>query len=843
MRRISELLLLAFSMAFCAGAFGLLMASAAYVYVADSLPDVATLKTVQLEAPMRVYSRDGRLMAEFGEKRRIPVVYEQIPEQVVQAFVAAEDDRFFEHIGVDYQGLLRAAYKVLMTGEKSQGGSTITMQVARNYLLTREKTYIRKIREIFIALNMERVLSKPEILELYLNKIFLGHRAYGVASAAEVYYGRTLAQLSLDQAATLAGLPKAPSSDNPVSNPQRAQGRRDYVLRRMAELGFISEQAYVDAREMPVLASLHGPTVAQPAPYLAEMVRAEMLDRYGSAAYDAGYKVTTTVDSRLQGLAVNAVRNAVGAYDRRHGFRGVLDNRCEWQREAAPDAEIAAMLNQYPRVARMELALVREVSEAAAQVEIRARGPAELTLDGVKWAKPYIDEARVGDEPTAVSDVVSVCDVIYVADTEEGLLELAQPPAVQSALVAMDPDDGAVVALVGGYDFSNNKFNRAVQARRQPGSSFKPFVYSAALENGFTAATLVPDSPVVFDDPLLEDTWRPENYSGRFGGPMRLREALVKSRNLVSIRVLREMGLNSALRHFEQFGFDTTRLPRDLSLALGSAAMAPIEMAAAYSVLASGGFRTEPYFIQRVETADGKLLFEAEPLRVCPECTIIHERAAEAVQPTMVQASAVLAPGMPDSDEFACYGEPNYVYDYPQDGLAPRTVSAQNIFLISDMMRDVIRRGTGVRANELGRTDLSGKTGTTNDQRDAWFSGFNADLVATVWVGFDDVSELGPAEVGGVAALPAWKEFMGGALEGVPNHIVPQPYGLVRVKISSESGLLAGRHTPQWMYEVFRNRYVPDVEPEEQALIPYEDFEGEQQPLEAEDEEEEEPLF
>ncbi len=821
----------------------MLMASAAYVYVADSLPDVATLKTIQLEAPMRVYSRDGRLMAEFGEKRRIPVVYGQIPEQVVQAFVAAEDDRYFQHIGVDYQGLLRAAFKVAMTGEKTQGGSTITMQVARNYLLTREKTYIRKIREIFIALNMERVLSKAEILELYLNKIFLGHRAYGVASAAEVYYGRTLAQLSLDQAATLAGLPKAPSSDNPVTSPSRAKSRRDYVLRRMAELGFINEQDYISAREVPVLASLHGPTVAQPAPYLAEMVRAEMLDRFGTAAYDAGYKVTTTADSRLQGLAVNAVRNAVLAYDRRHGFRGVLDHRCEWQREAAPDAEIAATLNQYPRVARMELALVREVNEDSAQLEVRALGPVELTLEGVKWGKPYIDEARVGDEPTAVSDVVSVCDVLYVARTAEGTWELAQPPVAQSALVAMDPDDGAVVALVGGYDFNNNKFNRAVQARRQPGSSFKPFVYSAALDNGFTAATLVPDSPVVFDDPLLEDTWRPENYSGRFAGPMRLREALVKSRNLVSIRVLREMGLNSALRHFEHFGFDTTRLPRDLSLALGSAAMAPMEMAAAYSVLASGGFRTEPYFIQRVETADGELLFEADPLVVCAECTVIHERAADAPQASIVQASARMAPEMPVSDEFACYGEPQYMYKYSQDHLASRTVSPQNIYLISDMMRDVIRRGTGVRANELGRTDLSGKTGTTNDQRDAWFSGFNADLVATVWVGFDDLSELGPAEVGGVAALPAWKEFMGTALEGVPNHIVPQPYDLVRVKISSESGLLASRHTPQWMYEVFRTRNVPDIEPVEQSLIPYEDFEGEQQPVEAEDEEEEEPLF
>ena len=773
----------------------------AYTYVAPGLPDVATLKDVRLEAPMRIYTRDGRLVAEFGEKRRIPVIYEQLPPQMVNAFIAAEDDRFFSHPGVDYQGLVRAAVAYMTTGERRQGGSTITMQVARNFLLTSEKTFLRKVREIFVAIRIEGALTKEEILTLYLNKIFLGQRAFGVGAAAEVYYGKNLGQLRLDEIATLAGLPKAPSTDNPVTSPERALHRRTYVLRRMLELGYIDDASFESANAEPIVASVHGPAIEQEASYVAEMVRADMLQRFGEQAYTAGYRVRTTLDSSLQKAAVTGLRGTLREYDRRHGYRGPVDRRPDWP--ADDPGAWDALLDEYPRVAELDLALVTASADSEAEVYLARYGKATLTLEDSKWARPYIDEGRVGERPSSMTDIIHPGDVVYVSYQDDHW-RLAQAPAVQGAFVALDPHDGAVVALLGGYDFQWSKFNRAVQARRQPGSSFKPFVYSAALEHGFTPATLVPDAPVVFMDPGMEKVWRPENYTREFGGLVRLREALVKSRNLVSIRVLKTVGVPDTIDHLQHFGFTAGQLPHNLSLALGTATLSPLQMASAYTVLANGGYLTEPYFIERIEDAAGQVVYEADPLVVCPECA----PPVETVTSPLLTATQP-QPAEPPPPPPECEPTPNYWSELHTDRIAPATITPQNAYLISDMMRDVIRRGTGVGARDLGRTDLSGKTGTTNDQRDAWFSGFNADLVATAWVGFDDLSPLGNGEVGGRVALPAWKYFMGSALAGLPPHIQPQPWGLVRVKIEPGSGLLAGALDTDWIYELFPVDRVP----------------------------------
>ncbi len=806
--------LLGLSLGCVAAAAGVAAVAAAYLYVAPELPSAEVLRDVQFQVPLRVYSRDGRLLAEFGEKRRTPVSFEEMPERLIQAITAAEDDRFFEHPGVDYQGLLRAVGALLLTGEKGQGGSTITMQVARNFFLTRDKTYGRKVREIFLALRIEREFEKQEILELYLNKILLGHRAYGVGAAAEVYYGKSIAELTLPEIATIAGLPKAPSSDNPITNPDRAKVRRAYVLRRMFELGHITQQEFDTAREAPIAATLHGPTVALDAPYIAEMVRAEMVERFGAdAAYSDGYKVTTTLDSRLQQTAVNALRSALIGYDERHGYRGPTASI------SLPDdvdsTELDEVLRDYTEVAGLHPAVVIDSADTA-RVYIKSLGTAELDGPAVAWAQKYIDDLRVDPAvPEKASDVMSRGDIIYVRVNEEGRWQLGQIPQVQGAMVSVSPEDGAVTALTGGFDYYSSKFNRAVQAQRQPGSAFKPFIFSAALENGFTPATLVNDAPVVFEDSRLEDTWRPENYSQRFYGPTRLREALVRSRNLVSIRVLREIGVPAAIDFLQQLGFERERLPRDLSLALGSIALSPLELATAYSIFANGGYRVTPYFIERIEDTEGNVLFAADAQLACTDCLRVADEEEAFAEPVTDDCSIarpfILA-----------------------EAAAPRVLDEQTAWLIVDMMRDVVRRGTAVKANVLGRTDLAGKTGTTNDYRDAWFSGFNEQLVATVWVGFDQERPLGVSEVGGTAALPAWIEFMRVALQSMDEHLPIAPPGLVRVKISPESGLLARADDQDAIFEVFRLDHVPEREPEQPI-----DFFN----VQTEDGEEEQPLF
>ncbi|MCF6354664.1 MAG: penicillin-binding protein 1A [Candidatus Polarisedimenticolaceae bacterium] len=756
--------------------------AAAYYYLEPELPSVKHLRDVRLQVPLRIFSRDHRLIAEFGEKRRIPLSYGEIPDQMVMAFLAAEDDRFFQHPGVDYKGLLRAAVRLVQSGQRRQGGSTITMQVARNFFLTPEKTYIRKLKEIFLALRIEGELEKQDIFALYLNKIYLGQRAYGVGAAAQVYYGKPVGTLSLPEIAMIAGLPKAPSSNNPLANPKRAVERRNYVLGRMAKLGFIDPAEYSTAMKAPIMASLHVPKPEIEASYFAEMVRADLVERFGNDAYTQGYQVYTTLDSRLQKAANDAVQKALIDYDRRHGFRGITQHLD--LTEATTEQEWDVFLRDKKRLGGLWAGLVTALAERSATVYLGGGKQVTIKWDGLKWARPYINENRRGPAPKVAGEILAAGDLIRLQNrgTElEPEWHLAQIPAVEGALVAVDPNSGALVALVGGFDFYRSKFNRALQAKRQPGSGFKAIIYSAALDEGYTAASLINDAPVVFDDPSLERAWRPKNYSGKFFGPTRLRFALTKSRNLVSIRLLRAIGVDRALEQAEKFGFDPNELPHNLSLALGSGAVTPLQMAMGYSVLANGGYRVKANFIERIEDGQHNIVFKAAPLRVCDDCLLEKGEGAA---------------------DREIEGPPRHV--------APRVISPENHYLMNSMMQDVIKRGTGRKARVLGRNDLAGKTGTSNDQRDAWFNGFHPDLVAIVWVGFDSSQPLGRGEVGGKAALPAWIDFMKVALKDVPEHPLQMPPGMVTVRIDPRTGKRAGADQKEAIFEVFRAANAPE---------------------------------
>ncbi len=770
------------------------------------LPDVEALRDVRLQVPLRVYSQEGRLIAEFGEKRRIPVTIDQVPPALIQAFLAAEDDRFYSHPGVDYQGLLRAGFELLRTGEKRQGGSTITMQVARNFFLSREKTYLRKLNEILLALKIERQLSKAEILELYLNKIYLGQRAYGIGAAAQIFYGKELGELSLAEMATIAGLPKAPSRDNPVTSSNRARERRNYVLGRMHKLGFIDDASLAEARAAQETAALHDLPVEVEAPYVAEMVRQAMIERHGDAAYTDGFNVYTTLRADHQAYANRAVRQALVEYDLRHGYRGPE------LRPAADDS--LPPLATVPTLGGLLPARVTALDESSISVEIKDHGPGLIETDGWQWAQPYLSENRRGSKPASPDEIIAVGDLVRVRLDDEGRWWLAQLPAIEGAMVALRPDDGAVTALVGGFDFRHSKFNRAVQAQRQPGSGFKPVIYSAALEHGFTAASLINDAPVVFDDPSLETTWRPENYSGKFFGPTRLRLALTKSRNLVSIRLLQAIGVDFAVDYAARFGLDTGRLPRNLSLALGSGALTPLEMATVYAILANGGFRVKPYFIDRIEDGTGHLLERSTPDYACRSCPENPDTPAQATGNAAAEATPTTEPPAPDASPEVTHGSGEPTTDTPTTAQtvakpAPRVLEPRNVYLMHSLLGDVVRYGTGRRALQLGRGDLAGKTGTTNDQRDAWFNGFNTTLAASAWVGFDDFSPLGSRETGGRAALPIWLEFMRGALEGVPESSLTEPPGLVRARIDPETGELAAAGQQGAIFELFRSEQRP----------------------------------
>ena len=761
--------------------------AAIHAYLAPQLPSVDALRDLRMQVPLRVFSADGALLAEFGEQRRVPLTLDRVPEQMIQAVLASEDERFYEHPGVDWQGLTRAVVHVLRTGEKGPGGSTITMQVARNFFLGREKTYLRKFNEILLALKIERELPKDQILELYLNKIFLGHRAYGVGAAAQVYYGKPIDELSLAQTAMIAGLPKAPSRFNPVADPERASIRRNYVLGRMRELGYVTQEAYEQALVVPPAARVHLQRAeVESADYVAEMARAWMEQRYGEAAYTSGFRVYTTVRARLQDAAGQGLRDALREYDTRHGYRGAEQNGTP----PASEAELDGLLSDVPVVGGLRPAVVLELAERSARVYAKELGHIEIPWEGMSWARRYVNEDRRGPAPKRAADVLSPGDLVRVLQVDavqdekkdkaagtpvsvSGIWRLTQIPDIEGALVALSPRDGRILALIGGFDFFRSKFNRAVQAERQPGSSFKPFIYSAALEYGFNTASIINDAPVVFDDPSLEAAWRPQNYSGKFFGPTPLREALYKSRNLVSIRLLRAIGIDYAADFVTRFGFQPERLPRNLSLALGSGTATPIEMAAAFAVLANGGYRVEPYLVDRGEVDDGEVIYRVDPLLVCEGCA-----DADPAVPT------------------------------PR---APRVVPAENVWLMHSMLRDTIVRGTATRARALERADVAGKTGTTNDQFDAWFSGFTPDVVATAWVGFDKLGPMGAQETGGRAALPMWIDFMRVALEGVPENLMVQPEGLVSVRIDPRTGQQAQAGDPNAVFEYFHADRTPSV--------------------------------
>ena len=774
-------------------------AGAVYLYVTPKLPSAETLRDVRLQVPLRVLTRDGRIIAEFGEQLRTPLEFDQVPERMIQAFLAGEDDRFYEHPGVDWEGLARATLHLVFTGEKGPGGSTITMQVARNFFLGREKTYTRKLKEILLALKIESEFTKEEILELYVNKIFLGHRAYGVGAAAQVYYGRPISELTLAQLAMIAGLPKAPSTFNPIANPQRAVVRRNYVLRRMHELGYVGKAEHDEAHNAPVTAKIHGLAVEVEAPYVAEMVRAHMEETYGGEAYTAGYKVYTTIDGRLQHAANAALRQGLMEYDTRHGYRGPERRIAQGEDARAPEEAFAGVSVR----GGLLPALVTSVDEGVVTAHARGVGPVEIPFERMEWARPYLGTDRRGKKPKSAAAVVQIGDLIRTQLTEDGW-SFSQIPDVEGALVSLDPDDGAIVALTGGFDFYRSKFNRVMQAQRQPGSSFKPFIYSAALEHGYTAASIINDAPVVFEDPSLPSAWRPENYGGKFLGPIRLRTALYQSRNLVSIRLLRDIGIDYALGHIARFGLDVERLPRGLSLALGSGGLTPLEVATGYCVLANGGYAVEPYFIERVLDRSGTSLFVADPLVVCRDCG--EEEAGSAAMATAPAAieTAGASPAPPVEPGATAGAEPPRAVRR-----APRAIDARNAWLMYSLMRDVIRRGTGRKARVLERGDLAGKTGTTNDQHDAWFSGFSPDLVATAWIGFDEFRPLGRRETGASAALPMWIAYMREALKGTQERSVPPPEGIVTVRIDPATGELAGASHEGAVFESFRGEHVP----------------------------------
>ena len=789
----------------------------AYYFVAPGLPAAETIRDIPLQVPLRVFSRDGQLISEIGERRRIPITYADLPEHVVHAFIAAEDRRFFDHPGIDYQGILRSLVRLIQSGEISGGGSTLTQQLARDYFLSREQLFTRKLREAFLAYKIEQEFTKEQILALFLNKMFFGQRAYGVAAAAQVYFDKSLEEINISEAATLAGVLPAPSRYNPVSSPVNATVRRDYVLGRMEDLGYIDEATYEQAMAYPMESQLYGAAIELTAPYVAEMVRRDMLNRFGDDTYSAGYQVVTTLDSSLQRAANYSLRNGLLEFTRRRGYRGPLTAvELTPQILATPYAkwpvEIRQLLDQYVP-GGLSAAIVTALNDDnSAEVIFRDGRREVIPWTGIRWAKPFIDRETTGPEPEAVVDVVAVGDVVVVMPTTAGTWALAQIPEAQGAVVSMDPFDGAVGSLAGGFDFATSKFNRATQAYRQPGSSFKPFIYSAALEHGNTAATVILDAPVVISSSELEAVWRPINYTGRFYGPTRLREALVRSMNLVSVRLLLfETGIGNAVRHIAKFGFGEAALPRNGSLALGGGNASPLDMVQGFAVFANGGWAVRPYVVDAIYDPEGETLYRAEPLVVCTECEVESELVFNdelATELPLEQMADVALDYRPDAA-----AAPEL---FEEINAAPRVISKQNAFLIQDMMRDVIQRGTGRRARVLGRKDLSGKTGTSNDQRDAWFGGFNSDLAGVVWVGYDDDLPLGPGEEGSRTALPIWIEFMRIALEGVAENQMPTPDGIVARKIDRATGCPAGVGQINSAFEYFRDGHVPvcdDVEP------------------------------
>ena len=743
------------------------------------LPDIETIKTLQLKVPLRIYSNDGLLIGEFGDERRVPIQIEDTPPTLVAAVLAAEDDRYYRHVGIDYRGILRAMYANIVSGSRSQGASTITMQVARNFYLSTERTYLRKAREALLALRLEQYLTKDEILELYLNKIFLGHRAYGFGAAAGVYYGKSLDELEVPQYAMLAALPKAPSTINPINNPETAKVRRDYIIGRMHQLAYINTEEFERYINTPLSAELHVSEVELKAPYVAEQIRREMFERFGKSAYEEGYSVYSTIDSKYQSSAVRSLREGLIRYDLRHGYRGALRH---WDlAQLDTDKKIYDALKHVEPSQEIVPVLVIEVLDNSVVAVTKSGERIAIPWESMKWARRYKSARARGPEPKTPGDVTVPGDIVFARPDEDGSWMLSQTPTVEGALISVDPKNGAVLAMVGGFDYYRDKFNRATQGKRLLGSNIKPFVYSAALDHGFTSASLVSGAPIVVEDESSEILWRPQNYSGEFTGDTRLRAALGRSLNLVSVRLIRGIGTDIAIDHISKFGFDREALPEGLSLALGSAEATPLRVATSYAVFANGGYAVEPYFIDLAKDQNGRVVFRGKSTEVCNSCLELPR------QTTPEEGTAVR----------------------PTVEVAQRVISSANAYIMTDLMRSVIQEGTGRRARSLNRADLAGKTGTTNDFEDAWFSGFNADIVTTVWVGFDKPADLGRNEHGSGLALPIWIDFMETALKDLPQVQLVPPDNVVTALVDSETG----EAVPEERADAIKELFIAGTQP------------------------------
>ena len=786
----------------------------AYWLIAPRLPSVAVLKDYHMQVPLRVLSADGKLIATFGETRRIPVDMTQVPDHLKHAVLSAEDADFYSHPGVDWHGIVRAGWHVIISGgDKGSGGSTITQQVARNFFLSPQKLYSRKLTEIFIALRMEDQLSKDQILALYLNKMFLGHRSYGVAAAAEYYYGKRLDQLSIAQCAAIASTFQLPSLVNPINSPKRLLGRRNWVLGEMLKHRYVSQAQYEQAIAEPNNASPHETPIEVDAPYLAEMVRQQVLSRLGNDALTEGYVVKTTVRSDRQQDAVDALRKGLIAYDRRHGWRGA-----EAHDDLPPGDDTAGfdqILARYDNVSGLVPGLVTAASASEASVYLGDGQSTTLQLAQVAWARPYLSDSRVGAKPGAVNKVLKRGDIVRVERDDKDVWQLSQLPVVQGAVASIRPEDGAIEALAGGFSFVRSKFNRAVMAARQPGSSFKPYIYSAAFERGFTPASIVNDAPLALRDPSRPNgLWTPSNDDGKFDGPIRLRTALVQSKNLVSVRLLDAIGVRFAREYATRFGFSLDALPNNLSMALGTASVSPMAMARGYAVFANGGYLVTPYFIAQIDDRSGNVVYQASPARACRSC---QERLLQDTPPGPPPPETAKAQPPPPAGSTPAGSTSVSDVILPADAhgdgqhapiLAPHVIDIRNDYLISSLMKDVILHGTGAAARVLKRPDLAGKTGSTNDHRDAWFVGFNGDLSTAVWVGFDNFSALGRAngvgEFGAQAALPIWIDYMGAALKDDPENALPMPPGISTVRINTSSGLPTAAGDPNSMDEILK---------------------------------------
>lgn len=803
-----------------------------YYYVKPELPDVATLRDVKLQTPMQVFSQDGKLISQFGEKRRNPVTYDEIPRHLVEALIATEDSRFYEHPGIDPIGITRAALVVAMSGSAKQGASTITQQLARNFFLSNEKKIMRKIKEIFIAIHIEQLLSKEEIMELYVNKIFLGHRSYGFGAAARVYFGKDLPELTLSEIATLAGMPKAPSTMNPIYSLERATHRRNVVLRRMLDEKYITQAEFDEARSETLISKYHGAEIELSAPYVAEVARAWMVERYGEAAYTSGMKVYTTVDSKLQKAANQAaIKNLLG-YDERHGYRGAEKVLWQTAQSAWDQEQIVKHLKSQPTYGDLVPAVVTAVDSKSAQVWVKNQGEGTIEWQGMNWARKFLTDNRQGPAPSQAKEILAVGEQVWVRHeaitgdevseepTEESAeaksetpveWRLSQVPNANTAFVAMNPNNGAVLSMVGGFNFVHNKFNRATQSIRQVGSGIKPFIYSAAIDKGLTLASLINDAPINQWDKSQGTAWRPKNSPPTYVGPTRLRIGLAQSKNVMAVRVLREVGLDDTRNYLTRFGFDIDEVPRSETIALGAGSLTPMKVAQGYSVFANGGYYVEPFYISRIETPFGEIEFEATPKVVCKD-NCDHKVATD-----------------PMADEFAEQDVDAKVQ------YAPQVISEQNAFLVREMMYSNIWgggdwsagtgwNGTGWRAQPLKRRDIGGKTGTTNDSKDTWYSGYGPGMVATVWVGFDNhnrnlgrtkansnlgKSQITGAEAGAKTAEPAWVDFMGTALAGVPAQRKELPENIIRVRIDRETGLLTNKFDSSSMFEYFEKGTEP----------------------------------